>query len=72
MPQVTAPSGETMNVPTNLSGQDLSQQFKLPDNRILLRRQSNGGDEVIKREDNVAVQEGDQFDTMTSFERGLM
>ena len=72
MPQVTAPSGETMNVPTNLSGQDLRKRFKLPQNRILLRHQHNGDEEAVKNDDNVAVQEGDRFDTMTQFDRGLI
>jgi hypothetical protein len=69
MPQVTTPTGASVNVPQTLNGQDLKKALNIPPNHILTKTTGNQ-DEVVRNSDDVTVQEGDRFDSLTPFERG--
>jgi len=72
MPTITRPDGVPINVPNNINGRELRDSMKIPPNQILTKIDKNGKETLIKNDTKVSISEGDQMESVTSFERGMI
>jgi len=70
MPQVTGPEGVPINIPSSLNGRELRKNLNIPPNKIVTKKDKDGKEQLVKDSDNIKVQEGDSFDSLTQFQRG--